>query len=192
MAKEAIVKKKDLTNTVFLVVIFVPVYLLFFTLFSGGGKADEKVWKDDRIAITLDEFERMNKMPDGLPAHVKVPPKEGYNYVKIVLTISRAENIYLTSVDFYLIDSEGRKYKKIIMGFKGGTLKDRSDVNSLLYFGKGATFTSFYEVPINAKPSTIVMNYSYLKSLKENNKEEKKSQIEIKISGPCSNLSSKP
>jgi hypothetical protein len=182
MEKEVIMKKKDLTNKVFLAGIFVPIFLLFFSLFSGASNADEKVLKDDAIVITLDKFERINKMPDDLPAHLKVPPEEGNDYVKIVLTISRADNIYLTSVDSYLIDSKGREYKKIIMSFTGGTLKDRSDVNSLFYFGKGATITIFYEVSIKAKPTNINLNYTYLNSLKENKEDEKKGQVGIKIS----------
>ena len=44
-------KKKVLTNTVFLVVIFVPVFVLIFTLISRESKADEKVWKDNRVAV---------------------------------------------------------------------------------------------------------------------------------------------
>jgi hypothetical protein len=84
------------------------------------------------------------------------------------------------SADSHLIDTDGHEYKKKLMGFTGGTLRDRHDVNSDQYFGQGSIFTFFYELPIKARPSNLRLNYSHLTSLDE--KTEQNGQIDIKIS----------
>ena len=147
---------------------------------SSKGTADENVWNDDRLTMVLDKFERMGAMPKGLPARFRVPPKKDHNYAKVAVSISRAENIYLMLPNFILIDSEGGEYKRIITGYKGGNFKDKHDAKSLLSFAKGAIFTSFFEVPIMANPSNIIVDFNYLESLEEENKKEE-GQIKIKV-----------
>jgi hypothetical protein len=173
-------KNNKFTNKVFLAGIFVAIILGVSTLFIQRSKAEEKVWEDGRIGITLGKLERANKMPDNIPSYLKAQPQQGNDYAIVILTVSRLKGVYLTSADSLLIDTEGHEYKKTLKAYTGRKPRDKSVVNSGLHFVKGATFTFFYELPIKAKPSNLKLNYSYLKSLEES--AEKKGQIEIKIS----------
>jgi hypothetical protein len=172
-------KNNRFTNTVFLAGVFVIIFLGVSTLFIQGSKAEEKVWEDERLGLTLDKLERANKMPDSIPSYLKAQPKQGNDYAIIKLTVSRLKGVYLISADSLLIDTENREYKKTLKAYTGRKLRDKSVVNSGLCFVRGATFTFFYELPIKAKPSKLKLNYSYLKSLED--RTEKKGQIEIKI-----------
>ena len=172
-------KNNRFTKNVFLAGVFVAIILGVFTLFIQRSKAEEKVWEDERLGLTLDKLERANKMPDSIPSYLKSQPKQGNDYAIIKLTVSRLKGVYLISADSLLFDTEDREYKKTLKAYTGRKLRDKSAVHPGLHFIKGATFTFFYELPIKAKPSKLKLNYSYLESLEEST--EKKGQIEIKI-----------
>jgi hypothetical protein len=113
--------------------------------------------------------------------HVQARPLPGYNYFIAHLTISRVNSVYLKGITdkSRLIDTEGREYNATTLTFQGGTLKDRYNIDSELLFEKGATFTIIYEIPIEAKPATLKLLYSYSDSLEE--KVITQGQIDIKI-----------
>jgi len=172
--------RMDLTATDFWIGRVVALVVISFVLLACDNRAAADTWEDARIAVTVGKFEQIEELPKNLPPHLRVPPEAGHNYIKVVINIARTENIYLTSANPLLVDEEGSTYKKVLMGFQGANFTDRHDANSLKYYPPGAVLTGFYEIPEEAMPTNIRINYKYLNSLEEDEEEENGS-IDIKI-----------
>lgn len=183
-------KKKDLTNTVFLVVIFVPIYLLFFTLFSGGSKAkqEDKVYEDGRIGVILDKIERA----DDYPSEWKVagarylPPKEGHDYVVVYFTLEIIKNIHVVSFGgrgdelSILYDAKGKKYKLATWNSKGWKHIDPDKgFKSPIELVQGAKGIMIFVFPKQEQPSELSFLYYFKETWEDKHKRAGKIKITI-------------
>jgi len=142
--------------------------------------ANQEIWGDEIVGMTVAKIERSDRLPDDVPPQVNVPPQQGNDYATIVLAIASISDGYLNSaLDCRLIDSEGNVYEETLSKFAGGTLRDPTDVNSGLYFGEGASFTFFFELPQRFGPAGLAVDYSYVTS--EDDETAKKGHVDITI-----------
>ncbi len=139
-----------------------------------------------RICIVLDKMERTETIPDEVAELFKgrtlASVEKGCDYVILHLTVSKIKQVHVTKMmcgGSGLIDDEGHECRPIGLIFRGWKFRDPHDIKSESELVPGSTGILIYEIPVEAKPATLKLIYSYLESWEE--KDTKYEQIDIEI-----------
>ena len=121
------------------------------------------IWTDGRIGIILDEVERLDTMPPEFEE--RRPPRKGYEYVGLYLTIAHIEVEHMGySKLSTLIDLEGNEYQEKAFTSRGVRFGNLEHLTASYEFIEGTTMVLIFELPKQAKPTTLEFVYPFCES----------------------------
>ena len=181
-------RNKHFSNTIFLIVIFVPIYLSFFTLFSqeSNAKQEDKVYEDGRIGVILEKIERSVEYPSEwrVAGNRYLPPKEGHDYIIVHFTIEIIKNIHVVGFGgrgdemSILYDAKGKKYKLATWNSKGWKYIDPDKgFKSPIELVQGAKGIMIFVFPKQEQPSELSFLYYFKETWEDKHRRAGKIKI---------------
>lgn len=170
-------------------VIAVTLSISVFSLSAVGEQSsliptEKKLWKDQHIALTLDQLKISGSYPSEftMPGYRYPPPKEGYQFVVIFITLTDIKDVHLgmpepsAPTNPTLEDAQGKGYELTNVqytgvDFKAGLTGSDSEIVP------GAKGVFLFETPKNAQLKVFRFVYPYWKSWEA--KAIKYGQIEV-------------
>lgn len=150
------------------------------------------VWSDGRVGITIDKVERLDAMPPEFSdsPHLKAsyapgnegisfvewggrpPPRDGYDYVALYLTIAHIEvehvgycvigGIFDREMQpSILIDAKGNRYQEKAFWSRGLRFRDQGGLTETYEIIKDTTMVLVFELPRQEEPAILEFVYPF-------------------------------
>ena len=119
---------------------------------------------DGRVTFVLDNVDRTKEWPAELSGGRT--PKAGYDFVVVYVTIASITDGHVTlgGADYTIVDNNGIEYEYISWAWTGVKYYDLTDIRSAYEFIEGSQAILIFELPENAIPVKVKLNYLFFSS----------------------------